>query len=156
MFYAMTHFKSGSGSVYSSLLSSLRPHENIITSKNKTKKRVRSRKCLHLATRLYGFEYWTRTGFICCWFFFLNDFFIYFHFCGMFWSLSPHMGDLLPKGNLSVEHRVPVLNVLHLVALKHEFAWLSLAVCEISFDSPCVVAAPGSSVFGLLWLSMLV
>lgn len=34
----------------------------------------------------------------------------------------------MPKGNLSVEHRVPVLNVLHLVALKHEFAWLSLAV----------------------------
>lgn len=86
--------------------------------------------------------------FCCC--FFLS------YFCGMFWSLSPHTGDSLPKGNLWVEHRVPVLNVLHLVALKHEFAWLSLAVCKTSFNFMCVLAAPGSSVFGLHWLSMLV
>lgn len=61
----------------------------------------------------------------------------------------PTRGDLLPKGNLLVERRVPVLNVLHLVALKHEFAWLPLAVCRASFNFLCVLAALGSSVFGL-------
>lgn len=60
-------------------------------------------------------------------------------------------GDLLPKGKLC---RLSVLNVHHHVASKHGFAWLCLAVCKPSLSCCAFWLTPGSSVFGLQWLSV--